>query len=54
MFQKASRPFAVIALAASLAACATVSDAVQEPQLTPITNPQMIVGAMPVLSLIHI
>ena len=48
MFQKASRPFAVIALAASLAACATVSDAVQEPQLTPSTNPQMIVGAMPV------
>ena len=32
----------------SLAACSTIGSAVDEPQLTPITNPQTIVGAVPV------
>ncbi|MAI89017.1 flagellar basal body L-ring protein FlgH [Ponticaulis sp.] len=46
-----SNPLRLAALAAclgALGACATVSGAVEEPQLTPITNPERIIGAIPI------
>jgi flagellar L-ring protein FlgH len=39
------RPIAALGLGASLAGCASVSDAVREPQLSPISNPAVLAGA---------